>query len=169
MAGGFSFSGLGGSILSGLGSIFGGGAQTPVVTPTVDVGATSQVATPTVSPEMASLPKFNAIDNPRVKIDTPKVAAPKTTTPQTQSGLGGGGALKGLADVGGVVVAGLQYMDDKKQQKKDNKVTEWKLAQQTKAANNKLKWSKCIQQSLEGEDVSPENERQQYDSAPKLT
>jgi hypothetical protein len=87
----------------------------------------------------------------------------------TSSGLGFGSIMNAFTQLAPSVIAYMNLQDQRKQLKKENMVTEWKLAQQAKAANNKLKWSNGLQQSLEGQEISPGNQRQEYDSAPRMT
>lgn len=88
-------------------------------------------------------------------------------TPQT-NGLGFQNNFAGYANlfsaIAPSIIGLLEWQQTKKANEDNRKKTMWEAAQQAKAANNKLKWSKGLQNSLEGKQVGAVNERQAYDS-----
>lgn len=164
-----------------------------IITPQIQIQPITPSTSPPPSPTpevTQNMQPFKAATAPKVNIKTPATPyvtnvktgittgtyAPGSTggltkpppTPKVDpksTGLGmNAETLNGLAQLGGVAVAGLNYLETKKVNEQNRKKTEWEANQQTKAANNKLKWSKGLQNSLEGKDTGSENQRQEYDN-----
>jgi len=179
--------GILGGLLGGIGNLFGAGSSLGNITPTylgTQNGQSTLFTDDTLQNADAGsitgaygqnfggngINGIGSLENYRTSVPTDALGN-RILGYQTKGGLGGfsnGYLMNNLPQLLRVGIAGLNYLDTKKQRKKDNMMAEWSARNKTIAANNNNKWSRGLQNTLEGKSVGEENERKDYIDAPHI-